>query len=190
MIATAADVLVEPTGKTLTRIEKALSEYEPPKQAPYATDKKAHFLDYMAKTCPDDIIPYNICVQATTGLSRKPAANAKDVVAFAKSIGSVREKLLRLYNRDLYILSGVGVRASFNEDDRIQRHKQLRARVVSAHYKADAHAATVDVDKIKNLKAKAGFIESRRTLGSLSESMNKMMKTLQLQPKPEDRKKP
>lgn len=175
-------------GKTLAIIMKAINSYAPLVGAQYETDKKAHFLDYMARECPYKYIPYNLCVRAVQGLSRTPAVNSDAVEQFRKSISSsVRRKLLKTYNRDIDILQGVGIRASVDESDRLRHHQKLRGRIVTAVGNAVAHAATIDAEKIKDAKLRAGFVESRKALGSTSESVGRLMKLLP--PKPEDKKK-
>jgi hypothetical protein len=156
--------------KTLAIIMKAISNYTPLVGAQYETDKKAHFLDYMAR------------------LSRTPAVNSESVEQFRKSMSSVRRKLLKTYNRDVDPLQGVGIRASVDEADRLRHHQRLRGRIVTAVGNAVAHAATIDAEKIKDQKLRAGFVESRKALGSTSESVTRLMKLLP--PKPEDKRKP
>jgi hypothetical protein len=174
--------------KTLAIIMKAINAYTPLVGAQYETDKKAHFLDYMAQECPYKYIPYNLCVRAVQGLSRTPAVNSDAVDQFRKSMSSVRRKLLKTYNRDIDPLQGVGIRASVDEADRLRHHQRLRGRIVTAVGNAVAHAATIDADKIKDQKLRAGFVESRKALGGTSESVTRLMKLLP--PKPEDKKKP
>jgi hypothetical protein len=173
--------------KTNAAIMKAINSYVPLSGAPYETDKKAHFLDYMAKTCPYRHISYGLCVRAVNGLSRTPSDNSQSVEQFRKSLGSVRRKLLKVYNRDIDPLPGIGIRASVNETDRLRHHNKLKARVNTAVGNAVAHAATIDAEKIDK-EFRAGFVESRKALGATSESVNRLMKLLP--PKPEDKKKP
>ena len=167
-------------------IMKAINAYTPLAGAPYETDKKAHFLDYMAKTCPYKHISYGLCVRAVNGLSRTPSEKSLDAERFRSSMKSVRRKLLLSYNRDIDSLKGVGVRATVNETDRLKYHNTLKSRINTAVGNAVAHAATIDADKIEK-ELRPGFVESRKALGTTSEATQRLMKLLP--PKPEDKKK-
>jgi hypothetical protein len=173
--------------KTNAELMKAINHYTPLAGAPYETDKKAHFFDYMSVACPYKHIPYNLCVRAIQGLTRTPSPTSESVTQFAKSMTSVRKKLLKVYNRDLDLLTGVGARASVDESDRLRHHHKLRGRIATAVGNAVFHAATIDPTKIKDATLRTGFIESRKALGSTSESVNRLMKLLP--PKTEDKKK-
>jgi hypothetical protein len=177
----------ESSNKSFTALMRVIDAYEPLTGAPYETDKRAHFLNEMAKHAPYKTIPANLCVRAVNGLSRTPAPNAETVVQFMKGISAVRKKLLKLYNRDLYIVPGVGVRASVDESDRIRRHQDLKNRAASATAKAIEHAATVQVEKIKNPTLRAAFSESRKALLASGDAVNRMQKILQLGPKAEEK---
>jgi hypothetical protein len=182
MTAAAEDANIAKANVALTR---AINRYVPMAGAPYETDKKAHFFDYMAKECPYKHVPYNLCVRAIQGLTRTPSPISESVTQFAKSMVSVRKKLLKVYNRDLDVLMGVGARASVDETDRLRHHHKLRGRIDTAVSNAVAHAATIDPTKIKDVTLRAGFVESRKALGTTSEAVNRLMKLLP--PKAEDK---
>jgi hypothetical protein len=182
-----ADIEDVSVARSNATIMKAINAYTPLAGAPYETDKKAHFLDYMAKTCPYKHISYGLCVRAVNGLSRTPSEKSLDAERFRSSMKSVRRKLLITYHRDIDTLKGVGVRATVNETDRLKYHHTLKNRASTAVGNAIAHAATIDAEKVDK-ELRPAFVESRKQLGAVSEGVNRLMKLLPA--KPEDKKKP
>jgi hypothetical protein len=171
-------------------VEQAVNAYEPLERAPYESDKKVHFLDYMATEQPYIFVPYALYLRAIRGLGRTPSPNSPDVIKLANGAGNIREKLYKKYNRDLHILPGYGVRASVDEDDRLSRHYALQSRAKNAVAKVTAHAATINTNLLKDVKAKAAFIETRKTLGAMNQSMAKIAALLPAKPElKEDKKK-
>lgn len=169
--------------------KRAISGYSPPSGMPFTTDKIAHFLVAMITKAPKVLFSYNLVYQAVNGLSRTPGAKDKSVLQLARSMSSVREKLLRQHNRDLKTVRGVGIRASVDGEDRVQVHDDYKAKLGRMYDKTTHHAGTIDPATIANAKSRAQFTESRRTLSSLSEHMCKLTKFV-LPPKFEDIKKP
>jgi hypothetical protein len=174
----------------LEKIEDAIDGYEGLDRAPFESDKKVHFLDYMAKAVPYEYVPYPHYLKAVRDLGRLPSSTSLDVIKLQQCVSNIREKLFKRFGRDLLVQAGVGVRATVDEDDRLNHHRTLQGRAKNAVAKVNAHAATVNVTKIKDAKAKAGFIEARKVIGTMNESMLKLAKLLP--PKTEikeDRKK-
>lgn len=172
-------------------VEQAVASYTPLDRAPYESDKKVHFLDYMAVTVPYTFVPYNIYLQAIRGLGRPPSPANIDVIKLAGAAGNIREKLFKKFNRDLRILPGYGVRATVDEDDRLNRHYELQSRARNAVAKVTAHASTINTNLIKDAKSKAAFIETRKILVAInSSSMAKIAALLPAKPElKEDKKK-
>lgn len=121
---------------------------KPDKQPPL-THRVAHVLDWAARKNPGAMVPYNVLYMVIMGLERLPLSNNEDVERLRKRLPASRPILQRLYKRDIYNLSGVGVRATVDGVDIVKTRLEASVRrVVSAHENLNRTAALVDVAKL------------------------------------------
>ena len=151
----------------------AHDDYEGLTSAPYESDKKLHYLDYMAMEVPYLFIPFTFIFMAMRNITSAKKTNP-DVIKLGQSITSYRPKMLKVYGRDILTQPGFGARATVDEADRLRWHDVITDRAKSGWAKVMAHAATVKLEKIADPKVRAAFAAQREGYGRMNESMMKI----------------
>lgn len=81
----------------------------------------AHFLDWAASNMPHQYFQYNVICQQVNELNRVPPANDKQVDLIRNSMTSAKRILLKRYKRGFDYQRNVGVRATVDSDDVVNR---------------------------------------------------------------------
>ena len=84
------------------------------------TNRIADFLDWAARNYPRQFVPLNLVVKAIQGYSRTPQINSREVETTKAAMGRVNGILQGQYERSLYSVSGLGVRATVDSGDAAQ----------------------------------------------------------------------
>jgi hypothetical protein len=101
--------------------------------------RAAHALASGALNCPGQIVYWEILFAASHGLRTAPSSGAKVVTQFRKSATSIRNNATRHYGLDV-VRMPMGIRATFDEDDRIKSTIQVRKHRVIVSCKGFAEA--------------------------------------------------
>jgi hypothetical protein len=92
----------------------------------------AHFLDWAAINKAGEFVPYNVIVQQILGTKRLPQLAGEEVQRVRRASATVRQTLITKYDREIVSLPGVGVRATFNDADRLANVAPRKARRLDA----------------------------------------------------------
>lgn len=129
----------------------------------YSLDEKlsmprriAHCLDWCAKECPQQYIPFQILLKAVMGYAKTPLATSKEVESLRQKWTSVRKVLLEHYRRDLVVERGIGVRATDGSEDVAKTTLGVRVRrFEGARQMVEKTLAIINPSEIKDRKLKA-----------------------------------
>lgn len=109
----------------------------------------ALLLDWSAKKSPGTIVPYNIVQKHIMGFSHTPQMRTEAVQELRRKFASVRPLLQDKYKRDLFHLSGVGVRATTGDLDVVKTSLPGNVRRMnSARAALSKNVALVDAKKL------------------------------------------
>jgi hypothetical protein len=111
----------------------------------------AHYLNWAADKFPGVYTPYNIMLQATQGYKRLPQLRNDEVDRLRNAIGRIREVLRRQYGRDLVPQTGVGVRATVDDADKLKNVLPGKVRRLKGAVKAvNDTAQAIDLSTVPN----------------------------------------
>lgn len=81
------------------------------------TTRAAHYLNWAAEHFPKQFTPYNVLVKAIMGYAKMPRLESEEVEKMRSGMSRVRQILRTKYQRDLFSVPGVGVRATTDDAD-------------------------------------------------------------------------
>jgi len=120
----------------------------------------AFVLDWAAKKGPNIIVPYNVVLREIMGFTHTPRLSNKEVADLRKKLPVARPILQTEYKRDLYNVSGIGVRATTGDLDVVKATTpRAVARVHSAHEALRKNATLVRVDRLPESGPDRGWRE-------------------------------
>jgi hypothetical protein len=166
-----------------------IARYKPLESAKTRVDKTAHFLDFCAKEGPHIPVPYNLIVKGIDQLSTTPSQKSDLVLVMKDSMGSVRRKLMLVYNRGLDTVKGVGVRATVDDDDlaNTQLRKNVK-RLVGDKQAVERTRSLIDTAKMKNPALKSWVAGGVSRMLSEMNAENRLAKLLPPKPGSEGEK--
>jgi len=115
------------------------------------TSRGAHYLDWAANKYPGVYSPYNIMLQAIQGYRRLPQLKNQEVDRLRNAIGRIREVLRRQYGRELVPQTGVGIRATVDDADKLKNVLPGKVRRLKGAVKAvNDTAQAIDLSTVPN----------------------------------------
>lgn len=118
----------------------------------------AHFLDWAAANKPSEFVPYNVVVQQILGTKQLPRLAGEEVQRVRRASAAVRSALITKYDREMVSLPGVGVRATFDDADRLANVAPRKARrLVAARRGFMVTANAINLDNVPNTPEYAGL---------------------------------
>jgi hypothetical protein len=130
---------------------------KPDKQVPLM-HRVAHVLDWVARKAPGQVVPYNVIYKEINGLDVMPRMSNDDVQRLRARFAGLRGLLRKMYKRDLVHVSGVGLRATVDDDDVVRTTTPAAVRRYnSATEGLKSNAALVNVANLSEGRDKTWF---------------------------------
>lgn len=109
----------------------------------------AHYLNWAADNIPYVFTQFNELLKRVEGRGRMPRLDSEDVNLLRRNVGSCKNILLQLYEREFISQPGVGVRASVDDTDRLKTVLPKRMNRFNAARKAAIQtASSIDLNNI------------------------------------------
>lgn len=119
------------------------------------TRRAAHFLDWLARKHPGEFVQYNIVLKAIMGYSRTPRLDSQEVVHLQQSMSRCRLILETEYDRGMITMPSVGVRATYDDDDRAKNELPTKMRrLSSAKQSVERTVNAIDPRKLTDARVK------------------------------------
>lgn len=116
----------------------------------------AHLLDWCAKKYPRQALPLNIALKGIEGYSRTPRMDSQEVQQLKSKVQRSKRILLEKYSRTLVSEKGIGIWATVDHDDHVEKGVIKAAeRLTSAKKSLQAIVDIVDPTKIKRRDLKS-----------------------------------
>lgn len=153
-----------------------LEEWEPSPDDTGLASRGASLLNYAAERKPGAPIPWSMMTKKILGISRMPGADTKVVIDMRKRASQIRIVLERDYKRGLDNIAGLGVRATFSDDDfanttltrAAKQHERSGRKLIEKR-------ALVDPKKMKNKKLKTWVENLSPVLTSHNDRLLKLL---------------
>jgi hypothetical protein len=141
--------------KKVRSMRVLISEYRfDPKMS--RSQRLAHFLNWLAERAPYTVAAPNLALQAIMGYARTPNQNKDEVKLLTNSISAAREILMREYKRGLFVMRGVGMRATVDDQDCADTQQRRNVqRLMGAHRKVKETSRIIDPAKIEDDKLRS-----------------------------------
>lgn len=119
----------------------------------------AEALHWLAEHHQGRFVAWNVLYRAVVGCSRTPTANSQEALKLRNSAKSIRKHLFAIYKEHLLSVSGVGVRATFDQVDTLKRALPPSVRRFnSARDSMEMVADSIDTSKIPKTPENAAHL--------------------------------
>jgi hypothetical protein len=143
--------------------------------------RAASALNYFAEKCPYAILPYNFLLQAVMGYDRRPPVGGEEVRLFRGKMTATSKILHEKYGRGRHSVTGVGVRATVDDADRLVTVVPRKGVAAIAAAKAlSREMSAIDIKKVPNtpeLKAHRDWYlsNSKNILTDATDLINRLL---------------
>lgn len=135
----------------------------------------AAFLHWAANTVPARAIPLQHAAKIVLIMPRVTGPDSREVQSIKSAIPRARKILLEEYKRGLVSVSGMGIRATIDDDDLVQEQVEKDSRrVVSAHEALSRSSAAVKMNKIQDVELKKRFMRITKASRTLANPISEL----------------
>lgn len=106
--------------------------------------------------------------------SRRPNEDSKEVQVLKRDVYRANNILSTEFNMHVKYITGVGVRATFNDDDKLSVYESRNRRVVKAIRLRNATGETIDPKKISDAARKRWFEEQQQSSARLDAAIKRL----------------
>ena len=96
-----------------------IAQYKPPLQGTLV-ERICHFLDWAAVNCKMQYFQHNIVCKVVNNYQHTPRMDNKEVDTVRSAMYRVKKTLRKKYQRELHFKPGMGVRATVDDNDKVQ----------------------------------------------------------------------
>lgn len=172
---------------------KALAGWEPD-MALGIVARAASFLDFAAERRPGAPVSWSLVTRRVLGGARMPNPDSQIVIDMMRRASSIRLALGKQFNRGLENISGLGVRATADDDDFVATQIKRKAKRARGAYDSLAQdVARVDRKAMKNKELRGWLDGLAPALASHNDRLSKLLlapgENAASEPKPSGAKK-
>lgn len=163
------------TSKESVNVLARIASYKPTMEGTLV-DRVSHFLDWAAVHCKMQYFQPNILCKVVNNYSHTPRLDNKEVETVRGSMSRIRKKLRTKYKRELHNKQGMGVRATVDDNDKVEYGLKVAAKgLLNKKKNLDEVASLIDPAKLADKESEYFRLATSTSKYITAERMAKLL---------------